>query len=305
MKMSFKIPAFVICSVIFFCGFTYGASISVVSDFDNDSAKEIVTRLQSYLSGKNIKTTLTQYLLEKEDRPALTQKINSAKNDIIFVIGRKSLEYAARDFSSNTPVVFTVVADYKVEDSQKVAGITLGVPDEKKISLIKEILPDTSRVGVIYSNSFRVKAEGLQQAVEKHGLKYVENVINSEQDFVSALTNMLPNIDCFIMFPDDKIYFSTTMKLLFFESLKRNVPVIGLNKYYTQMGAVCSVECDTEELGKQAGRMVERILAGESPNAIGIESPKRFSTSINLITAQKCGRKIPQEAVNDAQKVFQ
>ena len=83
------------------------------------------------------------------------------------------------------------------------------------------------------------------------------------------------------------------------------MPIIGLNKYYTQIGALMSVECDYEELGRQAGRMVERILAGEPPSAIGIESPKKFSVSLNLITAQKCGKKIPQEFISKAKKVFQ
>jgi putative ABC transport system substrate-binding protein len=305
MKIALKTFAFVICSLALFFDLTSAANISVVSDFDNESSVEIVAGLQSYLAAKNIQTSLIQYLIEKEDPAALTQKINSRKNDIIFVIGRRSLDYAAKNFSAGTPVVFTVVADYKVDGGKEIAGITLQVPNDKKAVAIKEVLPNASRVGVIYSNSFQSKTEGLQQAIEKNGMKYVENTIDSEQDFSHAVENMFPNIDCFVVLPDDKIYFSTTVKLLLLQSAKMNIPIVGLSKYFTQMGALMSVECDYTELGKQSGRIVERILAGESAGSIGVEAPRKFRISLNLKTAQKYGKKIPQEVIDKAKPVYQ
>jgi len=224
---------------------------------------------------------------------------------VIFAIGRYSLTLAAKEFSSKTPVVYTLVVDYEPNISQKVAGVAFYIPNDNKIGIIKETLPDTAKIGFIYSTNYTPMAVGLKQSIEKHGMKYIENVIDSDKGFSIALNNVLPNIDCFLIVPDDKIYYSSTIKLLLFEGIKNNVPIIGLNKSFTQMGATLSIECDYEDLGGQVGRIFERIHKGESPNTIGIEFPRKFSTSLNLLSAQKCGKNVSREAVNKANKIFQ
>jgi len=51
------------------------------------------------------------------------------------------------------------------------------------------------------------------------------------------------------------------------------------------------LDCDYEDTGRQAAEMALRILSGRRPK-IRIQSPRRFTDTINLHTARLLGLKI-------------
>jgi putative tryptophan/tyrosine transport system substrate-binding protein len=290
--------------VFLFLELAAAANISIIADAKNEVFNETISGFNKYFSEKGVKADFPVFILDKRAPAVLSRRIKEMKNGLIFAVGKKSLDFAVREFSADTPVVYAMVSDYKQNNAQKVTGINLWISNEKKVVTLKEIFPDANKIGVIYSASFRKMAKGINRSIEKNGMKYYEVVIESDKDFVAAVKQILPKIDYFLMVADNSVYYNVTIELLLLESIKYNVPVIGLNRSFTQSGAIMSMECDYFDMGLQGGQIAGRIINGESPNSIPIQVPRKVGISLNLAVAEKIGKKISQEIIIKASKIF-
>jgi len=107
-----------------------------------------------------------------------------------------------------------------------------------------------------------------------------------------------------LMIPDPKIYFPRSVEYLLLESLRKRFPVVGLSRLYTKAGALLSFDCDYKDLGRQAGEIALRILDGENPADIQPQRPGKIKFSLNLLTAERLGIKIPSVIITEASEVF-
>ena len=113
-------------------------------------------------------------------------------------------------------------------------------------------------------------------------------------------------IDWFLMIPDTDIYFPKLVEHLLRESLKNKFPVIGLSSTYVEAGALVSFDCDYEDLGKQAAELAlaSGMLEGEKQVNTRFVRPRKVKLSLNLLTADILGIKVPPEVIEQASPVF-
>jgi putative ABC transport system substrate-binding protein len=283
------------------------AALSIVTIMDTDKKEtfgECLQNFKKYFTDKGISVTFTDFLLEKEDPKALIAKIGSEKRTLIAVFGKKSLSFATTDLPQNTPVVFGMVYSYDNAIRSNATGVTMNISYEKRLSIIKEMIPSTIRLGILYTNSGKPDLQGLPEACKQNNLQLVEKIITSENEFPAAIHDISQKIDCFLIVLDSTLYFSQTIKLLLLESMKSNIPVVGFNQFFTQSGCILSMECDYADLGLQIGKIAEKILGGQTPESIAVQPPNKIYTSINTLIANRIGKTIPAEAAKKASKVF-
>jgi len=60
----------------------------------------------------------------------------------------------------------------------------------------------------------------------------------------------------------------------------------------------------SREQGRQAARLVHRILTGTPPRELPVELPDRFEFIINLKTAKRLGLQVPGEVLSRANRVI-
>jgi putative tryptophan/tyrosine transport system substrate-binding protein len=65
------------------------------------------------------------------------------------------------------------------------------------------------------------------------------------------------------------------------------------DQFWVARGGPASYCASASELGKQAARLVDKILKGAKPGDFPVEQPTRFEFVINLKTAKAVGLTIP------------
>ena len=87
-------------------------------------------------------------------------------------------------------------------------------------------------------------------------------------------------------------------------SAKRGIPSIFSGAFWVERGALASYGPDFYETGRQAARLVDKILKGASPAEIPVETNSKIEFAINLKTAKALGLTIPPLILFQATKVI-
>jgi len=81
------------------------------------------------------------------------------------------------------------------------------------------------------------------------------------------------------------------------------IPLVASDTDSVKRGAIAALGINYFEMGKQAGRMIARILKGEKPGAIKPETSDKLELFVNPGAAQKQGVTLPDELVKSAKEV--
>ncbi len=251
------------------------------------------------------KTTLivSGYYLKKQKPEIVIQQILSEDPDIVLAIGPQATMLATKKIKK-VPVIYSMILDWREIDGPNCTGVYLNVPVRVKLEYLKRILPTAKRIGVIYSSKFAPVVSKILAECNEMEYQLFSRKVNSGKEFKDAFKDISGKIDFFMMVPDTTIYFKQSVKYLFLEGIRRQLPVIGLSSTFTKAGAFASLESDYYESGKLAGSMALRIKNGTKPFNILPVGPKNVRLSINLLVAERLGISIPSHIIEESSEVF-
>jgi ABC-type uncharacterized transport system substrate-binding protein len=212
--------------------------------------------------------------------PSLIDAAVDAKAKVIVTLQDETLQAAVQRVKT-TPIVFNILSDpfaagAGTSDSNHLANITgvyspgFGDPEQtKRVELIKRIVPKAKRVGILFSPGEPLSV-GLKDrmtiAAKKAGLTVEAVPINSVSEGTEAAAAIIgKKVDAI------EIYGNAAHGA--FESIiqvarEHKVPVFSPSPFEILKGATAALYPDFQEGGVEAGKMIGRILKGESPSAI-------------------------------------
>jgi len=82
-------------------------------------------------------------------------------------------------------------------------------------------------------------------------------------------------------------------------------PTMFATPFFTERGGLASYGAFDADLGRQAARLVDRILKGAKPADLPVEQPTRFELVINLKTAKALGLTLPTSLLQRADRLIQ
>jgi ABC-type uncharacterized transport system substrate-binding protein len=242
--------------------------------------------------------------------PNLVDAALDAKAKVIVTLQDATLQVAVKRVK-DTPIVFHILSDpfaagAGTSDSNHLPNVTgvyspgFGDPEqERRVELIKRVVPKARRVGVLFSPGELMSVglkDRLTSAAKKAGMTVVAVPINSPTD-ASDATNVLvgKKIDAIEIYGNAAHGgFESIIKI----AKEKKIPVFSPSPFEIVKGATAALYPDFQEGGVVAGKMIARILRGESPANIPFYRLETVKTKL----ASDSGAKATDSAKGGAAK---
>lgn len=219
--------------------------------------------------------------------------------DLICAIATPMAQAAYNNaYESGIPVVFTAITDPVIANlvEGNVTGTSDMLPVEAQLQLIRAMMPEATKIGILYTtsedNSISTLATYKALAGE-YGFEIVEKGITVSADIPMAVEGLLTEVDCLSNLTDNTVVGS--LGVIIDRANNAGVPVFGSEETQMQAGCIAGEGLDYFDLGKQTGAIAARILNGESASDIDYQIIEESYLYINSKAAQGLGIDIPAE----------
>ncbi|HHX63245.1 MAG TPA: ABC transporter substrate-binding protein [Epulopiscium sp.] len=164
------------------------------------------------------------------------------------------------------PVVFTAVTDPEAAmlTEGNVTGTSDKLPVEAQLKLIRAMLPEAKKIGILFTTSEVNSESTIAQYKElsgSYGFEIVPMGISVAADIPLATDKLLSQVDCITNLTDNTVVGS--LPVILNKANAKNIPVFGSEIEQVKLGSIASEGLEYIELGKQTGRMAATILKGE------------------------------------------
>ena len=160
------------------------------------------------------------------------------------------------------------------------------------------------RVGVVFDPSLSTSIinDG-HQAATKHGLVLVEKPVKSSFEIANALKESIWTIDALWMVPDRTVVSKESFRYMLEATLNRKIPLVTFSEGFVKGGALMALAPDYQGIGRQAGELVKKIIAGTPPRDIPRPTPKT-GIVLNLNTAKALNITVPPSVLLEVGKIY-
>lgn len=222
-----------------------------------------------------------------------TEKLIVAENsELVIALGVKALEASAK-LKYTTPVlgVFTPMPTYNnllvksKRDLGNFSAIVLDQPFSRQIFLIRNILPEAKKIGVLLGPTSSQFADVIKEQGEESGFSVMEENVFREPDLIPNLKNALETTDALMAVPDPMIYSRETAQPILLTSYRHQKPIFGYSQSYVRAGALAAVYSTSKQFAKQAAEIA--LESQQAPSLLPPpQAPKYFSIIINYQVAR-------------------
>jgi len=250
------------------------------------------------------------------DLPAAARDLVRLGVDIIVTTESGTAAKAAQMATNRIPIVVIGSGDPVglglVQSFARPGGNITGIADldvelaPKRMEIFRELVPGLKRILVPYdaTNPDAVALLAVhREAARQLGLTLIEKPLRSEEEARAAITGLRKaEADGIISLR----FLSLNIPGFMLEVASRGVIATMFHApFFVERGGLASYSANTHELGKQAARLVDKILKGAKPAEVPVEQPTKFELVINLRTAKALGLTIPQSFLLRADQVIQ
>jgi putative ABC transport system substrate-binding protein len=275
-------------------------------------------RQLGWTEARNIQIDLRWGGGDVERTRAYAAELVGLKPDVIFAYAKAQLEPLARE-TRTIPIVFcgasAPVADGFVASFARpggnITGFTQYEPSMvgKWLGALKEITPALARVAITVNpetapmrGTFFLRE--FESAASTFRVEPITSFVRSSADIESALAALAekPNSGL-IVAPET---FTTTNRELFIALAERHkVPAIYGLRQFPASGALMSYGPDSVDTVARAAGYVDRILRGEKPAELPVQTPAKFEFVINAKAAKAIGLELPPTLLIRADEVIE
>jgi putative tryptophan/tyrosine transport system substrate-binding protein len=247
--------------------------------------------------------------------PELAAELVKLQVDVM-VVGSVEAAAAAKAATSTIPLVVTTAGDPVYSGLVKsyarpggnLTGLSFISPElgAKRLELVKEILPKTRRIAVIWNARDSISEREWDQAREAArvlGLQIDPEPVRETADLARTL-DALPRErpEAVLVIVDARMI--GFRKIIADAAIKARIPCVAGWRGYVESGALASYAPDFLALFHRAAYYVDRILKGTKPQDLPVEQPSKFELVVNLSTAAAIGIDIPKAVLLRADEVI-
>lgn len=276
-----------------------------------DSARE---GLEKYLKGKSdakFEITVKNAQGDNGTADTIAKQFVSEDVDLIYSIATNASQAAVNATGgTDIPVVFNAVTDgveaKLVTSNEKPGGNVTGVSDaaplEKQLEMIRELLPEAKKIGMIYNIgevNGKLQVKQVEKLASKYNFKIVKKGVSATTEIATVAEQLAGDVDCIYNITDNMVVSATAS--ITDKANAKNIPVFAAEDGQMKAGLLASDSISYEKLGEQAGSVAYDILVnGKKAGDIPVETAKDTTLYINKKVAEQLGIKIPDSLAERA-----
>ena len=268
------------------------------------------------VEGKNLTVMYENSQADGGTASQIIDNFIAKKADLICAIATPMAQsaYSAAK-KTEIPVIYTAVTDPVMAELANADGTPVGeitgtsdkLPVEEQLKMIRTMLPDAKKIGIMYSTSEINSVSAIEEykkAAPALGFEIVESGISATADIPLAADNLLEKVDCISNLTDNTVV--SSLPLILDKAAKKNIPVFGSEIEQVRIGCLATVGLDYVKLGEQTGAMAAKVLKGEKKaSEMNFEVIAESAFYGNNAVAKNLGITIPEELSSTAAGMFE
>jgi putative ABC transport system substrate-binding protein len=256
-----------------------------------------------WVEGQNLTLDVRYSGNHYEQLPRLMAELLALKPDVIASLGTPATE-AAKRATKTIPIVMESLSDAVAavvpnlaRPGGNVTGVSGFAPEltGKRLELIREIRPGTTRVAILTNLANRATApvvRATESAAQQMRIQLTTVDVRRPEGLSAAFDTMTRGrAEAFVVGADPLLF--SHMQEIVGLAARHRLPAVYEHRRFAEAGGLLSYGPLTHERFSQMAGYVDRILRGARPGDLPVEQPKTFELVLNAKTAKALGLEFP------------
>ena len=266
--------------------------------------------------GQNVQIDYRWAAGSADDTRKYAAELVALAPDVIFAAGAAGVE-PLRRVTRTVPIVFVMVPDpvgagfvnSLARPGGNVTGFTVFDYSiaAKWLALLKEIAPNTTRAAVLRDPAITGgigQWAAIQSVSSAMGIEVTPISLLDAGEMENAVTDFTHSPNGGLIVTGSAL---TVVRrdLIIALAARYRLPAVYYDRYYVAAGGLISYGSDNVEQFRLAAAYVDRVLKGEKPADLPVQTATKYELIINLKTAKALGLDVPPALLARADEVIE
>ena len=245
--------------------------------------------------------------------PTLAAELIRLKVDIL-VVGGTVATRLAKAQTKTVPIVFATAGDpvatglvaSLARPGGNATGMSILAPElsGKQLELLKTVVPQISRVAVLYnpSSSAPYALNVAREAARTLAVELQVVEVRRPSEVPSAFSSMTGRAGALLVLSDPLV--GSELPQIAKLAAQQRLPAIYLRREFAEVGGLLAYGPSFSDNYRRAATYVDRILKGAKPAELPVQQATKFDLIINRRTANALGLTIPQSLLLQAEQII-
>lgn len=260
---------------------------------------------RGYVDGENIVIDFNNAGGDISNCTTIAEKLVNNGSDLILAIATPAAQAVAAK-TTTIPIVGTAVTDFAeaglVNDNEasgtNVCGSSDMNPIAEQLDLLKQLLPEAGKIGIMYCSSednSRVQAELAESICDGLELAWEEYTVSDSSMIQSVAESMIGKVDA-VYIPTDNLM-AEAMATVTMITNANGLPCIVGEEGMVENGGLATYGLSYYNLGRMAGEMAADVLEGADISAMAVKrvAAEDCTLCINMTAAADLQVTIPED----------
>jgi putative tryptophan/tyrosine transport system substrate-binding protein len=190
-------------------------------------------------------------------------------------------------------------------ESKNVTGLSDGVDFMANFELMKKIIPEIKRIGMVYSDEPNaiISKDRMLEICRLHSVEFIAQAISREDEVRQAAQTIAGRgVDLFFVGADGVVV--NQINAMIDVSNAHRIPLFATDEGSIEAGGFAALSVNYDKFGRETARVADKVI--KAGNANEIEHQEYFGDEIviNLKTARRINISVPDSIVLNAYKII-
>jgi putative ABC transport system substrate-binding protein len=289
----------------------------------NPESKGLVTAIEKQLNaagwhkGRNLEIDYRWGASDPERFAHDAEELVLAAPDVLLAFGTPAL-IPLKKSATSIPIVFSAVSDpvgqgfvtNLAHPGGNVTGFSNYDPDigAKWLQLIKDVAPLATNVTVMFNprtSPYNVLwMQSIEAAAPRLGITPMQESVQNDEDIRRIIGLLKTKPGSGLIVPSDTFTYDRSAMIASLAASSQ-IPAIYAFPRFAHEGGLIAYGVDLADQVRRAAEYVGRILNGENAGDLPVQTPTRYTLTINLRAAKALSLSIPQSLLATADEVIE